>query len=261
MMRLNRIKKLFIAFSGIILMALCLITFPAEATENNNPSVVDNANLLTDKQRVKLTERIESLKKDCECDILIFTSKTPYTGDFTDYVAHYYFNHGYGYKGKKDGIVLFIDMYDRNVATQTFGKFNKYHEKVRDKLNDFALDEVRDGNYYKACDVFLDKAPTYLKGKRGFYSLSAKEILIAVGVPVLLFCAIFVGVKKSYGSDGKEKPYPFKEKANIKLTVNEDTFISEHTTSFRTESSSGSGGGSSSHSSSSGSSSASSGKF
>lgn len=68
-------------------------------------------------------------------------------------------------------------------------------------------------------------------------------ILFAFPISCTLGIAFYVSTKNIYASEGKDKPYPFKERGKIKLTIDQSKFIREYTTRVRRPKSSGGGGG------------------
>lgn len=254
-------KKFFVSLVSVLCISLFSVPFVCNAESAEVSHVVDNADLFTDSEEQELETRIDKLRDNCKCEIVIYTDNESFYNTPEDFVEDFYFDNGYGYNGKEDGVVMFVNMDTRELSIQAFGKLNKLNDSKRENVYNDVVNELIFDDYYEGATDFLNDIPAYTEG-RTYHKFKSIDFIIGIGIPAILFLAIFFGVKSKYASEGKEKPYPFREKANIKLNVKEDTFVREYTTHVtHTSSSGGGGGGSHSFSSSSGHSSSSRGHF
>ena len=142
----------------LLMSALLLCGYDA-----NGAKVYDGADLLTQDQEEKLQEQAVSLGKELSLDVVIVTTddaggKTAqeYADDFFDY-------NGFGYEdGEYSGILYLIDMDNRQSAISTTGTaIPRYSDREQDAWQDRLLEYLGDGDYYGACQEFLDGVKRY----------------------------------------------------------------------------------------------------
>ncbi len=254
-------KKFINLFLCSIIAVFAFLPTCVSAQGTGEKRVFDDAGLFTASQEKELQKKIDNLKQKNSLDYVIVTTDDAKGMSAVNYLINFYNSKNIGYNGTNEGCALLIDMDNRRVETRVFGNAHlSLNESSSNTFTDNVLDRVKAKKYYKAADTYLDQVTSSLNGtvKRDrFKYFTGTEILIAILIPTILFIAIYFGVKVSYGKEGKEKPYPFKEKANINLTHKEDNFVREYltqTTISNNDNDSGGGGSSfSSDSNSSGS--------
>lgn len=67
--------------------------------------------------------------------------------------------------------------------------------------------------------------------------------IFACIIGVIVFCAIYFGVKNSYAQEGTARSYPFEEQSTPHFVVNTDRFVREYTTHVRRPKAEGGGHG------------------
>lgn len=231
-----------------------------------NKSVIDHADLLSEKEEEKLSEKIDALREKYDYDIVVLTvysldgkTSQAYADDFYDY-------NGY----KDDGILLLVSMEYRDYALSTKGKGIKtFTDKGLEYISDAFLPYLSDGDYYKAFNEFANQVDDFVRqsmeGKSYDVNNMPKEkfnlpfslgISALIGLIVsLVTCFILKGqlksVKNKYQADDYLKDNSFH------LKTRNDIYLYRHVSQTRKpeqNSTSHSGGGSSVHVSSSGSS-------
>lgn len=275
-------KKLF-ASGFLCIMMLTTVAAGAAETEVSGtemgPSgalesyVFDDAGLLSNEEISELDKQIAAMKEKTDWDIFAVTvndtegkSAMAYADDFYDERT----------AEDSDGILVLIDMDNREIYISTCGKAIRY-------LTDARIERVLDDGYYyvsneeyaSCLSAMLSSAETYFDAgipedqynydvETGaiseYRTLTWMEVipvlLLAVGVGV----AIYFIVVRSYSMKGGRYDYPYMKYGKVDLTDQEDRFIREHTTHQRIQTSSSSsgrrssssGGRSSTHRSSSG---------
>ena len=125
--------------------------------------VFDTAGLLTYDEKASLEERLTALEEEAGFTAAVFTSDE---GDseaesVEDYADMIYYYGGLGAGEDKDGVIMVIDMYARDVYIYTHGIATRY---ITDSMINYIYDELDgglynrlvDGDYAEACAIFAD---------------------------------------------------------------------------------------------------------
>lgn len=260
-----KIKKVLLSLLFTLLFCVTT-TIPVFAT-SNLPRLVDNADLLTNKEESLLLSKLDEISDKHKVDIVVVTvnsldGKSPmnYADDFYDY-------NGYGFNESNDGILILVSMEDRDwwISTTGFG-ITAITDAGIDYISEQFLPYLSDGNYIKAfttyanlCDDFITQAETgnaYDIGhmpKKPFNV--ARNLLIAVIIGFVI-ALIVVFIMKSQLKSVRSQPAAnsYVKKNSMNITERNDVFLYAHTDQRLRPRDTDSGGGSSTHSSSSGSS-------
>lgn len=155
----------------------------------------------------------------------------------------------YGVGSEKSGMLLLIDLRDRELYVLTHGKAKELiTEKEWNKLLDAVVDNDVANQPYEAVMAYVEKIPYYFRGN----FISGLDLLIAFGVAAAVALITMFSVKSSYKAANANQAYEIEDNAHADFDRFEDAFIREYTTSHTKSSSSGSssggsgGGGSSS---------------
>ena len=254
---MRKLKELF-AF----LMLVFLIGTPVCVSAASEGDVYDDAGLLTETQIEELNTQITAMKEKTGWDIFAVTtsdaqgkSAMAYADDFYDGLT----------TEDSDGILVLIDMDNREIYLSTCGKAIRYLTDSRlDSILDDGFDYVSNGDYAGCISAMLSGAERYydagIPQNQYNYDVETgaisrhRSLTWAEVIPVLLLAlgvgaAIYLGVTKSYSIKGGRYDYPYMNYGKVNLTAQEDQFIRESVTHPRIQTDSGH---SSSHSSSSG---------
>ena len=248
----------------LTLMLFIAAVSPAYAAKM--PRLIDDAELLTQSQQSKLLAKLDEISQRQQADIVIVAvdsigGYTPqqYADDFYDY-------NGYGYGDSKDGVLLLVNMGERDwhISTTGYG-ITAITDAGLDYISDKFVSKLSDGDYDGAfmkyaelCDEFFTQAKTgkpYDVGnlpKEPFNILMSLIIALGIGLAVAF---IVTGIMKS-----KLKSVRYQSaasnyvKANsMNVTDSSDLFLYTHVDRHAKPKETSSSGGSSTHSSSSGS--------
>lgn len=145
------IKKL----SGIILCIMLCLTLPVTAFAAVDPRLNDEADLLIDNDESLLLDKLDAIYDAYEIDVVIVTvnsldGKTP-----AEYADDYYDYHTFNYSDKKDGILLLINMGERDWQISTTGEgMVIFDDSTWRYMADQILPYLSGGDYYGAFDEF-----------------------------------------------------------------------------------------------------------
>ncbi|MBR6696753.1 MAG: TPM domain-containing protein [Lachnospiraceae bacterium] len=171
-----------------LMLVLCIcILFTPKTVNAGNPGiystdvVTDEADLLTDAQEEELRERIEKIKAEHDFEVAIVTTTSLYgKGTAMRFTDDYYDYNNFDI----DGICLMRCPETRDLYISTSGSGIDY---FTDDDIDYALDEmvpyVSGGNFYKACNIFLDEVESNIEG---YGAEKAMSYLMALGICALI---------------------------------------------------------------------------
>ena len=265
---MKKIINRVLLFGGIIIICLSL-SYRANADLKR---VVDKADLFNETEVTLLENNIKDISDKYSMDIVIVTTDDVNGKSSRDYADDFFDYEGYGLGNDYSGILLLINMDDREVYISTSGKGERYFTDDRiESILDNVYRYLSDGQYFDGAEEFLSNTEKYLnKGipsnqytvdENGNIVLSTEEIMKRIGIAILIslgissvVCAVVVATYKKPAALPEET---YVDKNSITFTKRSDRFISTHTTSRKIPknnggSSSGSGGRSTTHTSSSG---------
>lgn len=246
-------KKKLLAIA--VLLILCLaVSAPVCAADAYR--IVDSAYLLSDQECVELNEKLTEISERLQFDVVIRTVESLNGEDPEQASCDIYDNDGYGYGENHDGVILLINMEERDwVITSTGYGQTAINEAARDYISESFLDDLSAGYYYDAfntfadcCDEVVTQAQNGDVYKEPFPLF--KNILIALGIGLVLGLIVALSLKgqlKSVKQENAAANYVVNGSLNIQV-ANEMFLYNTITRTEKPKSSSSSGG----HSSSSG---------
>ena len=234
--------------------------------ERLKPRLVDDANLLSSNEETELLDKLDEISERQQCDVVVVTTNGTGGRSIQEFADDYYDYNGYGMSDEDSGILLAVDMDNREWAFSTYGYgITAFTDAGMEYMEKAFVHYLSDGDFYGGfnkfadlCDAFITQANT---GDPYDYQNLPKDpfnplfivaaIILAFGaalIPIFVYRSQLKSVKPAGGAmnyiDG-----------NLVLTAQNDMFVTSSVT--RTprpkSTSSGSGkGGSSTHRSSSG---------
>ena len=265
---MKKIINRVLLFWGIIIICISL-SYRANADLKR---VIDKADLFNETEVTLLENNIKDISDKYNIDIVIVTTDDVNGKSSRDYADDFFDYEGYGLGNDYSGVLLLINMDDREVYISTSGKGERYFTDDRiESILDNLYRYLSDGQYFDGAEEFLSNTKKYLnKGipsnqytvdENGNIVLSTEEVMKRIGIAILIslgissvVCAVVVATYKKPAVLPEET---YVDKNSITFTKRSDRFISTHTTSRKIPkdnggSSSGSGGRSTTHTSSSG---------
>lgn len=144
----------------IMAMAIFLPAGCLTVNAENPVKVADNADIFTDNEEKALEEIILDVieKHDNQYDIAVLTEHR-INNSITTYTDNYYDRGGYGCGPDGSGIMLCIDVDEREYCTTTKGKgITVFTDYGQDHIIDNIMPYMRDGDYETAFRVFAETA-------------------------------------------------------------------------------------------------------
>ncbi len=259
-------KRIYTCF--LLLFCLTALLLPVSADENpfetQPPRLVDNAGLLDDSEFGQLNRMLDEISLRQACDIVIVTVNSLGGASAMDYADDYYDYNGYGQGAGDDGLLLLVDMGDRQWHITTHGwALTAFTDFGLSYLEDRFLDDLSNGYYYDAFVTFAEECDTLMNMARDGSPLDIGSDsrpdgfpthLILPSLGIGLVCAL-IGTSsmkaqlKTVRQQSNANSYV--KGSSLHLTDSRDTFL-YRTVSRRERPRDNGGGGSSSHRSSSG---------
>lgn len=139
------------------LYALCFTSFAAEV------KVYDFANLFTLDELDELEKGATSLAETYQMDVGIVTTQDAKGKSAMAYADDFYDENDFGYGSHKDGLLLLMDMDNREIYISTCGSGIQYFTDLRiSKMLDSAYNYISNRDYYGTATDFLGQVKTYL---------------------------------------------------------------------------------------------------
>ena len=235
-------KKRFGAIIFVLLLSF-FVSLPAYAAQNGFPNefVMDEAGLLTSGEIAGLEEMAEEVSYYYNFPVFIVTMPEIGGANAIRFSEAFYDSLGVGTEPDRSGVMLLINMAERDVVLFTRGYGNTvFTDYGKEVLEGEYISALSKGNYYESfaayidgCDRFLELAakgtPVDISSKKGVGSYLA-AIFVPLIVSFIICKAMASGMKtaviqraaKVYMVDG-----------SFKLTKSNDIYT--HTTETRTK--------------------------
>ena len=203
---------------------------------DGNIKVYDYAKLLTEDQEKELSQKAKNVLAKHNIDIAIVTVNTTNGLSSMEYADDFYDYNPFGYGEDASGLIMLINMEEREVWISTTGKAIKiFTDSKIESLLDTVYSGLSQGNYYKAGNDFLSESESYIYN----WEMLQKPMRERIGIFGVLFASIFLG----FGTGGfitlilfifskksiSEKPNVNTYQDNFKITSKRDHFLSTNT--------------------------------
>lgn len=248
---------------ALTLLFVCLVSSTALGYQSAN--VKDYLNFLDETEVEKIQGLIEQTVRNYNLDIVIVITNDTQGKSSRDYADDYYDYNGFGVGSDHSGLLMLVNMKDREVWVSTTGRaIDIFTDNRISDITAVVANFLRDKNYYRACTEFINKVAYYAtsgvpQGQHRVYtetshSYQEKVLRQMTSLPVYVIAfiiSIIVTAVVSISSKGKMtvNNRTYEAKGSFALSKSVDDYVREVTTRTKIESESSS---SSTHSSSSG---------
>lgn len=262
----NRIK-----FSPTLIIVLVLLLSLNSFADNNR--VIDSLDYLSSDEISRLNENIGRIQSEKNIDVVIVITDKLDGKTSMAYADDFYDENNYGFDSQYSGILMLINMKDREVWISTTGLcIDIFTDSRIETMIGGITDKLKNGDFYAASNVYLDyvanyanqgipsgqqrvEQPSVYYGEELSYFDKVKglatnpvvylvSLLISLGITLLL----------SLNSKGKKTTnfQTYEESGSFNLSQKEDMYLREFVTKTKVVKNESSGGTSSTHSGSSG---------
>lgn len=242
-----------------LMLVFALLVIPVSASQMDNTDfVVDNGGLLTDGEEQLLEALAAQISEEWECQTVIVTADSLNGKDITAYADDTFDYEGYGYGSGDDGIILVVDMGEREWAISTHGYgITAFTDYGQEYMMDRVLPDLSDGDYYDAFETFLEECDDLLEqardgepldvresggGGSGFFSIF--RLIFSIGAGMLLAFIPMSGLKKEINNvQSKTGAADYVRSGSMKVTQSSDRFLYSHVSKRARPKNNGSSGG------------------
>ena len=152
----------------LAILAVCFFLLPlsvnADTLGQGSQRVFDNAKLMSKSEIDKLEGTIKLLKSQYNMDFVVLTSQRCQTGKSQEFADNFYDTNGFGLGSDFSGILLLIDMKNREITVSTSGLMIRYITDARlNTLLDAAAPYLTGGGIWKRDACGTDPADRVLK--------------------------------------------------------------------------------------------------
>jgi len=258
-----QIKRTFLL---LLLILLCQMQLFAATV----PNIKDDLNYLTADDITALSERITRIQTEQSMDIAMVITDQMDGKSSMVYADDYYDQNGFGVDSQNSGLLILINMSDREVWISTTGRAIDYFTDARiEEMVGNVTPHLSSGNYFTALNTFLDdvayyanegipsgqhrvEQPSVYYGETTTYGQRALSLLMN---PIVYLVALVISIAATFGitllNKGRNTTNfrTYELPGSFDLKRSEDTYLREHLTRTKVQKSSST---SSTHSGSSG---------
>ncbi len=250
------IRRLFIlCIAAFMLIALAIPAF-AQSQTTIQPRVLDGAGLFTGAEIQTLEAAVAEAAEATKLNLIIVTTNNAHNNSTHFYANELYDAGGYG----ENGVLLLIDMYNREAAICTKGKgIDLLNDARCESIMDDVYAGLAEGEFGTAAQNFLDSTVYWVsKGiadnqhrydaETGevtpYKELTVGEILISGAIALAVGGVACAGVMGKYRLKFGTYSYNFRDQGKLNLTRREDRFLHQTVTTriIHTENNSRGGG-------------------
>lgn len=165
-----KMKKI-ISILFALLVAVIPLSFAVSGEEipdeRQLPRLVDDAELLDSDEADELLTLLDRLSEEVQSDIVVVTVNSLDGKSVVDYADDFYDYNGYGYGEDRDGIILLINMGERDVHIGDCGYvYHALSQKQLDRLREQVTPYLSSGDYYTAFRTFADRSAQLITDAR-----------------------------------------------------------------------------------------------
>lgn len=151
-----------------LVCALLLLLLPAVLAESGQSTghrhVVDDAGLLSAEKVAALEDKAQRLSEQYGLEIAILTTRGTQGKAIQYFAADFWGQNGYGTGADHDGVMLTLDMVERDWFILTTGAGIRYYTDYGiQALGKEFVSKLSDGDYYGGFDRYLDLAGAFAK--------------------------------------------------------------------------------------------------
>lgn len=245
--------------SAVLALLVLVVLLSAAAFADHSPYVVDDAGLFSGSERQTLETNAQQLSARLGMDVVILTTNNAGGKTATAYADDYYDNNGYGQGSDYDGILLLIDMDNREVVVTVSG--STAYRYFTDERQELILDDVfvymPDGDYYNAAQAYLDSVSYWHgqgipggqhtvdeEGNVDYYrNITSTEWAIAAFGGLAAGGGFFGITMYRYRVGAKKSGFNIMENTALNLTANQDVFVNRTMSQRHIPRDTGGGGG------------------
>ena len=155
-------KRITTVFVSVFFTLVLLIS--GVSAERTLPLIVDSADLLAQAEEELLISKLQSISESLSIEVAIVTVNSTGGKSAMEYADDFYDQNGYGYGENDDGVLLLINMGEREwwITTHGYGEYC-LGDYTLYLIEEAIIDYLSDGNYYAAFLTFAQMCEFYVE--------------------------------------------------------------------------------------------------
>lgn len=255
-------------FGTMLLTAVFILLFTLPAfgdSLSREQRVYDYADLFSYEEEEALQKRAEQIIEQWDMDMIFLTTEDTEGLEAKYYAAEFFTDHDFGIGEDADGIIMIVDMGERDAQIVTHGKaIDIFTDYYIDKIWNEMAGDLSDGAYFTAMNTLCDRVE-YYNGEYEKYQNdpnyvseyqqaqnARKKSRTGAGIAVSSLLSALISlfsVKHMQSKYRNIQPYTdgraYLKENGMTLTKNQDVFAGTHTSRTPIPKDNGHGGGSS----------------
>ena len=231
------------------LMGLLTLALTAVAAWAASGDLYDQADLFNSLEEEGLQEEVQQLSDKWQRDFVLVTTGDAQGKTSQEYADDFFDDHGYGTTGKNSGVLLLVDMDNREIAYSAYGDMMLYLTDQRgEQLLDAGYEGASRGDYYTCFRSMLSSVNSYLTSgvPDDQYTYDAEtgklvrqrritwvEALIAVAAAAAVSSCSMLVIRRQHRLKDNLYQYPFRVLGHVALSRREDQFRNQIVTTRR----------------------------
>lgn len=217
-------KRIF-ALLTVLALLLCLLPAVSAAAL---PRLCDNADLLSPAEEMRVQAALDAVSIEYGMDIVIVTVASTDGASPRDYADDFFDYNGYGTGSGRDGMLLLISMAERDWYISTSGAcIDIFSDGDLDSIGYLMLDDLGDGDYADAFEVFIDECAYIIQGAVVGYPFDVGSSLVVSLVVGLVAALIGTGKMKADLKTVRQQHAAagYVRENSMKVTESQDIFL------------------------------------
>lgn len=190
----------------------------------------DGADVLTDDEEKSLLEKLDRISDEYKVDVAVATVNG--IGDMSadDYTVYYYENSGLGFGDERDGVLLLLEMEERNIRIRSNGKelgAAALSQTDLESMIESLTPALSDGNYAEAFNEYADSCEYEINGFiNGFPFEAGKSFIISLIIGLIVAFIVTGNLKGQLKSvRSKTQAADYVNKGSLAIFDSRDTFL------------------------------------
>ncbi|MDR1736891.1 MAG: TPM domain-containing protein [Oscillospiraceae bacterium] len=160
-------KRRFAIIAALIALLFCLMG-AALTSDALVSGIYDDAELLSETERTSLGVLAEAAALEANMSFVILTTDEHVSGSYEIFCEEYFRSVVPGIYGTQPGVMLYVNMNDRDVNVAAFDDALDYFPQYRlDGIREDITPYLTDGDYARAIELFIEQSAEYPGGTHG----------------------------------------------------------------------------------------------